>query len=78
MKPTGLIGHTKRKNVEEHLEDGENLLRGSNGGRLLLPQRIVGDQRATCRMHFHFSHQIIFAFLRNNRPALFLDTSWIR
>jgi hypothetical protein len=32
------------------LEDGENLLRG-NGGRLLLPQRIVGDPRATCRMH---------------------------
>jgi hypothetical protein len=39
-------------------EDGENLLRG-NRWRLLLPQRIVGNPRATCWMHF--SHQIFFA-----------------
>jgi hypothetical protein len=42
----------------ERQEDGENLLRG-NGGRLLLPQRIVGDPCATRLMHF--SHQINFA-----------------
>jgi hypothetical protein len=61
MSKAGQIAFKPTSPTNCDLEDGENLLRG-NGGRLLLPQRIFGDPRATCRMHF--SRQIIFASLK--------------